>query len=89
MHEIVVEEEEEEMYTENHEDIITLPTKNVLTVMGDHLYGSSINDGIYATQFHYDGVHTVWTDFDEDVLITMGKNWDEEDNDSFHNIFHS
>ena len=46
--------------------------------MCHHLHVSSIHDGIDAPQFHYDGVHTVGHDFDEDMLVTIGKNWDEE-----------
>ena len=41
--------------------------------MGDHLYGSSIHDGIDVPIFHYDGVHTVGTDFDVDTLMNIGK----------------
>ena len=55
--------------------------------MGDNLYGSSIHDGIDVPKFHYDGVHTVGPDFYEDVLMTIGKNWDEEEYDEFHNKF--
>ena len=39
--------------------------------MGDHLYGSSINDGIDVPQFHYDGVYILRPDFDEDMLMTI------------------
>ena len=43
LHIIWVEDEEEEMSTETHEDVPTLPTKTNLTVMCDHTYGSSIH----------------------------------------------
>ena len=46
--------------------------------MGDHLDGSSIHDGIYVQQFHYDGVHTVGHGFDENMLVTKVNNWDGE-----------
>ena len=46
--------------------------------MVDHLYVSSIHDGIYVPQFHYDGVQKVGPEFYEDMFITIGKNWDEE-----------
>ena len=49
--------------------------------MDDHLYVSSIHNGIYVSHFHYDGVHTVGPEFDEDMLMTMCKNEDEEEND--------
>ena len=52
-------EEKYDMFTGTHEEVPDLPTKTVVTVMGDHLYGSSIRDGIHETQFHYDGVHIV------------------------------
>ena len=65
----------------------SLPNKNNLVVMGYHLYGSSIHDGIYVPQFHYYGVYTVGPELDEDNLMTIGKNWDEEDNDEFRNTF--
>ena len=52
-----------------------------------HLYGSSIHDGIYVPQFHYYGVYTVGPELDEDNLMTIGKNWDEEDNDELHDAF--
>ena len=42
--------------------------------MGAHVYGSSIHDRIGVPQFHYDGVLTVGPDFDEYILITIGKN---------------
>ena len=57
--------------------------------MGDHLYGSSIHDGIYVQQFHYDGVHIVGPEFYEDKLMTIGKNWDKEENEKLHNTFHN
>ena len=65
------------MSTQTHEEVPTLPTKDVLTMTGDNLDGSSIHDVINVPQFHYDGVHTAGPQFDEDILITIGKNWDE------------
>ena len=53
----------------------------------DHLYGSSIHDVIGVPPFHYDWFHTAVTDFDEDILINIGKTWYEEKNDKFHNTF--
>ena len=41
--------------------------------MDDHLYVSYIHDGIYVPQFHYDGFHTVGPDFDEYILMNIGK----------------
>ena len=76
-----MEKEEEDLSTDNHKEVPTLTTKNVLTVMDDHLYVSYIHDGIYVPQFHYDGFHTVGPDFDEYILMTMCKNEDEEEND--------
>ena len=48
--------------------------------MDDYLDVSSIYDAIDAPQFHYDGVHIFGTEFYKDMLITMGKNWDKEEN---------
>ena len=42
--------------------------------MGDPIYGSSINYLIDVPQFHYYDVHTVGPEFDEDMLINIGKN---------------
>ena len=42
--------------------------------MGDHLDAYSIHDGSDIPQFHYDGVHKVGPDFDEDMLMAIGKN---------------
>ena len=41
--------------------------------MGDHLDVSSIRYGIDVPQFNYYGVHTVGNEFDEDMLMTIGK----------------
>ena len=48
--------------------------------MGDHLDGSYTHDVIYVPQFHYYGVHTVGHECDEDMFMTISKNWDEEEN---------
>ena len=40
---------------------------------GDNLDGSSIHDVINVPQFHYDGVHKVGPEFDEDMLMNIGK----------------
>ena len=77
------------MSTETHEDVPTLPTKTNLTVMCDHTYGSSIHQEIYVPQFHYYGIHTLGPEFDEDLLMTIGKKWDEEENNEFHNTFYN
>ena len=45
--------------------------------MGYHLYGYSIHDGIDVPQFNYDGFHIVGPEFDGDILINIGKKWDE------------
>ena len=87
VNDIGVEEEEEDLSTDTHEYSPTLPNKTVLIVIGDHLDGSSIHYGIDVPQFHYDGVHIVGPDFNDYRLMTIGKNWDEEDNDIFHNDF--
>ena len=87
MHVSVVEYEEEEMSKETHAYVPTLHTKNFLTVIGDHLDGSSIHYGIDVQQFHYYGVHKIGSEFDTDMLMNIGKNWDEEDNDEFRNTF--
>ena len=70
---IGVEEEEEEFSKDIHEEVPTLHTKTVLTVMGNHLYDSSVYDGIYLPHFHFDGVHTAVPDFDENMLMTIDK----------------
>ena len=75
------------MSTDTHEEVHTLPNKTVLTVVCEKLYGSSVHDGIYVPQFHYDGVHTVGPEFDVDILMAIGKNFDEEENDQFQNTF--
>ena len=62
------------MSIENHEEVPNLPTKTIFTVIGAHLDGSSINDVIGVPQFNYYGVNTVRPDFDEYILITIGKN---------------
>ena len=49
--------------------------------MGDHLDGCSIHYGIEVPQFHFDGIHTFMPEFYEYMLMTIGKNWDKEDND--------
>ena len=67
------------MYTDNHEEVPNLPTKNFLTVVGDHLDGSSIRDGIDVPQFNYYGVHIVGPELDDYMLMIIGKNWDEEE----------
>ena len=87
VHSIVVEYEGEEIPTQTHEEVPTLTNKYVLSVMGDHLQGSFIHDGIYVPQFHYDRFHTVGTDFDEDIFMTIVKSWDGEQNDELHYIF--
>ena len=84
---IGLEDKEEELSTETHEEVPTLPTKTVITVMGDHLDRTSIHDVIDITTFHYHGVSTVGPEFDEYTLMTIGKNWDREDNDKSHNNF--
>ena len=38
-----------------------------------HLYCYSIHDGIDVPQFNYDVVHTVGPEFDEDMLMNIGK----------------
>ena len=55
--------------------------------MGDHLYVYSIHDLIYVSQFNQAGVHKVRPEFDEDMLITIGKKWDDEENGELHNKF--
>ena len=57
--------------------------------MGAQLYGSYIHDVIDLPQFHYDRVHTIGTDFDDNIFMTIDKDLDEEDNDEFHNAFHN
>ena len=42
--------------------------------MSDHLDGSYVHDVIDVPQFHYYRVHTVVPEFDEDMLISIGKN---------------
>ena len=34
-------------------------------------------DGIGVSKFHFNGFHTVRPEFDEDILMTIGKNWNE------------
>ena len=46
VHEIWMEADEEELFIETREEFSTLITITVLTVMGDHVYGSSLHDGI-------------------------------------------
>ena len=41
------------MSTEKNEEVTNLPTKTDLTVMGDHLDGSSTHGVIDVLQFHY------------------------------------
>ena len=84
---IGVEYKGEEMSTETHEEINTLPNKTVLTFMGAHLYGYSINYGMDVPQFQYDAVHTVGAEFEEDMLMNIVKVWDKGNNEKFHNIF--
>ena len=67
-----MEADEEELFIETREEFSTLITITVLTVMGDHVYGSSLHDGIDEPQFHY-GFHTVGPKFDDDILMTIGK----------------
>ena len=55
--------------------------------MGDHLKGSSKNDGNNVPQFHYDGVHTVDPEFDEYIFTTIGEIWDKEEDGSLQNTF--
>ena len=57
--------------------------------MGDHLDVSSIRYGIDVPQFNYYGVHTVGNEFDEDMLMTIGKKQEEEYNYELHNTFHN
>ena len=45
--------------------------------------------GIDLPQFHYYGVQKIGTEFYQDMLMTIGKEWDEEDNYEFHNTLHS
>ena len=45
--------------------------------MGDHLDWSSIHYGIDVPQFHYDGAQNFGTEFDEDMFMTIVKNWYE------------
>ena len=66
-------EEEEELSTETHEQFNTLITKTVLAVRNVHLYGSSLHDGSDVPKFHYYGFHTVGLEFDDDMLMTIGK----------------
>ena len=61
------------MYKETHEEVPNLPAKTVLTVMGDHLYGSSVHDIIDVAQFNYDGVHTLGTECYDDMLMNISK----------------
>ena len=61
------------MSTQTHEEVPTLPTKDVLTMTGDNLDGSSIHDVINVPQFHYDGAHKVGPEFDEYMLMNIGK----------------
>ena len=51
------------MSKDTHEEVPNLPTKTVLTLMGDQLGVSSIHYVIVVPQFHYDGVHTVGNEF--------------------------
>ena len=56
-------------------------------MMGDHLYGSSIRDGVDVPQFNYYGVSIVGHYFDEYILMYIGKNWCEKDNYELRNTF--
>ena len=73
--------------TETHAEVPTLTTKSVLTVMGDYLDGSSIHDVIDVQHFHYDGFHRVNPEFNEDMLMTISKILDEEENNESQNTF--
>ena len=55
--------------------------------MGDHLDGSSIHYGINLPQFHHYGVQKNGPEFDDDMLMNIGKNWYEEDIDKSQNTF--
>ena len=55
--------------------------------MDDHLDDSSIHDGIYVPKFHYEEVYKVGPEFDEDMLTTIVKEWNEGDNDELYNTF--
>ena len=61
------------MSIDTHEEFPAVPTKTVLTVMGDHLNGSPVHYLIDAPKFHYDGVHAVGPKFYEDMFINIGK----------------
>ena len=77
------------MSIDTHEEFPAVPTKTVLTVMGDHLNGSPVHYLIDAPKFHYDGVHAVGPKFYEDMFINIGKKRDDEENYEFHNSFHN
>ena len=85
MNVIGVEEQEEKLSTHTHEEFPALHIKTFLAVTGDNLNGSYIHDRIDVPQHQYYGVHTVGPEFDDDMFMTIGKNWDEEDNDELCN----